>query len=46
VSDIARNRDFVLGLGADEYLDYTQQDIAAHQRAAAGRLGSRRKEKR
>jgi NADPH:quinone reductase-like Zn-dependent oxidoreductase len=25
----ARNRDFVLGLGADEYVDYTQQDVAA-----------------
>ena len=24
----SRNRDFVLGLGADEYVDYTQQDIA------------------
>jgi NADPH:quinone reductase-like Zn-dependent oxidoreductase len=24
----ARNRDFVLGLGADEYVDYTQQDVA------------------
>jgi NADPH:quinone reductase-like Zn-dependent oxidoreductase len=24
----SRNRDFVLGLGADEYLDYTQQDVA------------------
>jgi NADPH:quinone reductase-like Zn-dependent oxidoreductase len=23
----ARNRDFVLGLGADEYLDYTKQDV-------------------
>jgi NADPH:quinone reductase-like Zn-dependent oxidoreductase len=23
----ARNRDFVLGLGADEYIDYTQQDV-------------------
>jgi NADPH:quinone reductase-like Zn-dependent oxidoreductase len=23
----ARNRDFVLGLGADEYVDYTQQDV-------------------
>jgi NADPH:quinone reductase-like Zn-dependent oxidoreductase len=23
-----RNRDFVLGLGADEYVDYTQQDVA------------------
>jgi NADPH:quinone reductase-like Zn-dependent oxidoreductase len=23
----SRNRDFVLGLGADEYVDYTQQDI-------------------
>src|SRR5918995_2704002 len=22
-----RNRDFVLGLGADEYVDYTQQDV-------------------
>jgi NADPH:quinone reductase-like Zn-dependent oxidoreductase len=28
----ARNRDFVLGLGADEYVDYTAQDVteAAH----------------
>jgi NADPH:quinone reductase-like Zn-dependent oxidoreductase len=24
-----RNRDFVLGLGADEYVDYTQQDVSA-----------------
>jgi NADPH:quinone reductase-like Zn-dependent oxidoreductase len=24
----ARNRDFVLGLGAQEYLDYTQQEVA------------------
>jgi NADPH:quinone reductase-like Zn-dependent oxidoreductase len=24
----ARNRDFVLGLGADEYADYTEQDVA------------------
>jgi NADPH:quinone reductase-like Zn-dependent oxidoreductase len=24
----ARNRDFVLGLGAEEYVDYTQQDVA------------------
>jgi NADPH:quinone reductase-like Zn-dependent oxidoreductase len=24
----ARNRDFVLGLGADEYVDYTLQDVA------------------
>src|SRR5262249_61938012 len=24
----ARNRDFVLGLGADEYVDYTEQDVA------------------
>jgi NADPH:quinone reductase-like Zn-dependent oxidoreductase len=23
-----RNRDFVLGLGADEYIDYTQEDVA------------------
>jgi NADPH:quinone reductase-like Zn-dependent oxidoreductase len=23
----SRNRDFVLGLGAEEYLDYTQQDV-------------------
>ena len=28
-----RNRDFVLGLGAEGYVDYTQQDVA---RAAAG----------
>lgn len=25
----SRNRDFVLGLGADEYVDYTEQDIGA-----------------
>lgn len=25
----SRNRDFVLSLGADEYVDYTQQDVAA-----------------
>ncbi|HLL85794.1 MAG TPA: NADP-dependent oxidoreductase [Thermoleophilaceae bacterium] len=25
----SRNRDFVLGLGVDEYVDYTQQDVAA-----------------
>jgi NADPH:quinone reductase-like Zn-dependent oxidoreductase len=25
----SHNRDFVLGLGADEYVDYTQQDVAA-----------------
>jgi NADPH:quinone reductase-like Zn-dependent oxidoreductase len=24
----ARNRDFVLGLGADEYVDYTEQDVS------------------
>jgi NADPH:quinone reductase-like Zn-dependent oxidoreductase len=24
----SRNRDFVLGLGADEYVDYTQEDVA------------------
>src|SRR4051794_40051234 len=24
----SRNRDFVLGLGADDYVDYTQQDVA------------------
>src|SRR5205807_3885927 len=24
----SRNRDFVLGLGADEYIDYTVQDVA------------------
>jgi NADPH:quinone reductase-like Zn-dependent oxidoreductase len=24
----SRNRDFVLGLGADEYIDYTQQDVS------------------
>ena len=31
----SRNRDFVLGLGADEYVDYTQQDV--------GRGGERRR---
>jgi NADPH:quinone reductase-like Zn-dependent oxidoreductase len=25
----SRNRDFVLGLGADEYIDYTSQDVGA-----------------
>ncbi|MFI4977746.1 MAG: NADP-dependent oxidoreductase [Solirubrobacterales bacterium] len=25
----SRNRDYVLGLGADQYFDYTQQDVAA-----------------
>jgi NADPH:quinone reductase-like Zn-dependent oxidoreductase len=25
----SRNRDFVLGLGAEQYVDYTQQDVAA-----------------
>ena len=24
----SRNRDFVLGLGADEYVDYTEQDVS------------------
>jgi NADPH:quinone reductase-like Zn-dependent oxidoreductase len=28
-----RNRDFVLGLGADEYVDYTQQDVAGTVRS-------------
>jgi NADPH:quinone reductase-like Zn-dependent oxidoreductase len=28
----SRNRDFVLGLGADEYVDYTQQDVASEVR--------------
>jgi NADPH:quinone reductase-like Zn-dependent oxidoreductase len=28
-SGSSRNRDFVLGLGADEYLDYTEQDVGA-----------------
>jgi len=27
-----RNRDFVLGLGADEYVDYTQQDVGEADR--------------
>lgn len=30
-----RNRDFVLGLGADEYVDYRQQDVGEAVRAAA-----------
>jgi NADPH:quinone reductase-like Zn-dependent oxidoreductase len=29
-----RNRDFVLGLGADEYVDYTQQDVGEAVRGA------------
>ncbi|MGI8572305.1 MAG: NADP-dependent oxidoreductase [Solirubrobacteraceae bacterium] len=29
----SRNRDFVLGLGADEYIDYTEQDVST---AASG----------
>jgi NADPH:quinone reductase-like Zn-dependent oxidoreductase len=29
----SRNRDFVLGLGAEEYVDYTQQDVS---RAVSG----------
>jgi NADPH:quinone reductase-like Zn-dependent oxidoreductase len=29
----ARNRDFVLGLGATEYVDYTQQDLATAVRS-------------
>jgi NADPH:quinone reductase-like Zn-dependent oxidoreductase len=30
----SRNRDFVLGLGADEYVDYTREDVAAAARRA------------
>jgi NADPH:quinone reductase-like Zn-dependent oxidoreductase len=29
-----RNRDFVLGLGADEYVDYTQQDVGEAESGA------------
>ena len=29
----SRNRDFVLGLGADEYVDYTEQDVGEAARA-------------
>jgi NADPH:quinone reductase-like Zn-dependent oxidoreductase len=39
----SRNRDFVLGLGTDEYLDYTEQDVGqavscsgAHSRPQGG----------
>ena len=39
----ARNRDFVLGLGADEYVDYTQQDGGRGRSRRRPRAGHRRR---
>jgi NADPH:quinone reductase-like Zn-dependent oxidoreductase len=37
-----RNREFVLGLGADDYVDYTEQDAAERSERGRRRLGHRR----